>query len=149
MNFYLALNLALIIAFTSILLVIASEGGCCRKRIYCYECDSRYDSRCGDAFNLTRDTGLIVPCYDYCVKLKHMIDNQFHYLRTCADSLKGIYIKKTEVCYSTKTQEKGSLCFCEQDLCNIAAGPSKKLIDNIKQILVFFIFIYFKFLLYS
>lgn len=109
-------------ALTVLLLsgVIASDSQCCRKKIYCFECDSRHDSRCGDSFNLTRDTGLVVPCYDYCVKLKHTFNNQFHYLRTCADSLKEIYIKKTEVCYSTRIQEKGSLCFCEQDLCNTA-----------------------------
>jgi hypothetical protein len=97
-----------------------SDSQCCRKKIACFECDSRYDARCGDSFNLTRETGTIVMCDDYCVKLKHVHENKYHYLRTCADTLKDIYIKKTEVCYTTRSQNTGSLCFCEQDLCNSA-----------------------------
>jgi hypothetical protein len=97
-----------------------SDSQCCRKKIACFECDSRYDSRCGDSFNLTRETGMIVMCDDFCVKLKHVHENKYHYLRTCADTLKEIYIKKTEVCYTTRSHSAGSLCFCEQELCNRA-----------------------------
>ena len=97
-----------------------SDTQCCRKKIDCFECDSRFDPRCGDAFNLTRETGIISLCDDYCVKLKHMFENKYYYLRTCADSLKKIYIKKTDVCYTTRTADSGSLCFCDQDLCNKA-----------------------------
>ncbi len=147
MRFSIAFSFVMLISLSSVVSVIASDsGGCCRKRIYCYECDSRFDPRCGDSFNLTRDTGLIVPCYDYCVKLKHLFDNQFHYLRTCADTLKEVYIKKTEVCYSTRAQEKGSLCFCEQDLCNAAARLSRIFDDNLKQIVFVFVLFYYKFL---
>ena len=113
-----------------------SDSQCCRKKIACFECDSRYDPRCGDSFNLTRDTGMVVMCDDYCVKLKHIHENKLHYLRTCADTLKEIYIKKTEVCYTTRSQLSGSLCFCEQDLCNrgssMASYFSISLENNIK-----------------
>jgi hypothetical protein len=119
-------------SFITVVLIISlvpqalgtTDSQCCRKKIYCFECDSRIDPRCGDSFNLTRDTGTLVPCNDFCVKLKHIYDNKYHYLRTCADTLKEIYIKKTEVCYTTRSMEKGSLCFCEQDLCNTAPNPT-------------------------
>ena len=99
-----------------------SDSQCCRKKIACFECDSRYDARCGDQFNLTRETATLVMCDDLCVKLKHKVENKFHYLRTCADTIKKIYIKKTEVCYASRSKEGGNLCFCEQDLCNSASA---------------------------
>ena len=107
------------IQFTIVTLTSAnSDSNCCRKKVYCYECDSRFEPRCGDTFNLTRDSSKVVVCDDYCVKLKHVHENKYHFLRTCANSLKSVYIKKTEVCYATRSTDKGSLCFCEQDLCN-------------------------------
>lgn len=109
----------LLTLFAFITLITAnSDSNCCRKKVHCYECDSRFDPRCGDTFNLTRDSSTIVVCDDYCVKLKHIYENKYHFLRTCATSLKSVYIKKTEVCYATRSTDKGSLCFCEQDLCN-------------------------------
>lgn len=117
-------NILIIAIFLVSFLILSAkannDGNCCRKKIYCYECDSRFDPRCGDTFNLTRDTGLLVPCNDYCVKMKHIVDNKYHFLRTCADTLKEIYMKKTEVCYATRSEDKGSLCFCGQELCNSA-----------------------------
>ncbi|RNA09304.1 quiver isoform X1 [Brachionus plicatilis] len=97
-----------------------ADGQCCRRRIECFECDSRFDPRCGDNFNLTRDTGTLIYCDDLCIKLKHRFGNQFYYIRSCADQFKKIYIKKTSVCYSTRTNDGGHLCFCDHDLCNNA-----------------------------
>lgn len=97
-----------------------ADGQCCRRRIECYECDSRFDPRCGDQFNLTRDTGTLIYCDDLCIKLKHKFGNQFYYIRSCADQFKKIYIKKTSVCYSTRINDGANLCFCDQDLCNNA-----------------------------
>jgi hypothetical protein len=133
---YLMLDkLTLLILVTSLLSVKAasnSDTQCCRKRIECFECDSRFDSRCGDSFNLTRETGMIVPCDDYCVKLKHKYGNRYYYVRTCAETLKRIYIKKTDVCYTTRTNDGGHLCFCDQELCNSAIRTSYflKIYDN-------------------
>lgn len=60
------------------------------------------------------------------------------------DTLKKIYIKKTEVCYSSRSRSGGHLCFCEQDLCNTATHSIKKL--NISNMLFFsFLFVMFKF----
>lgn len=64
------------------------------------------------------DTNAIVNCHDYCVKLRHTYEGVIYYLRTCADTLKKIHIKKTEVCYASRSKTGGHLCFCEQDLCN-------------------------------
>ena len=90
----------------------------CRKRIYCYNCDSRTDDKCGDQFN---QTGVPVEsCDELCVKVKYKHGDSFYYIRSCADALKKIAIKKTEVCYSTRAKSDGYLCFCKQDLCNNA-----------------------------
>lgn len=108
-----------------------SDGQCCRKRIECFECDSRFDPRCGDPFNLTRETGTLIYCDDLCVKLKHKFGSQFYYIRSCADTFKKIYIKKTDVCYTTRTKDGGNLCFCDQELCNTAAPSSLHSIKSI------------------
>lgn len=128
LNYFCLHSIFLTLILISVCSVLGNpDTQCCRKKIYCYECDSRNDPRCGDSFNLTRDTGVLVPCNDFCVKLKHIYENKYHYLRTCADTLKEIYIKKTEVCYTTRSHDKGSLCFCEQDLCNSADQNGFKL----------------------
>ncbi len=97
-------------------------GDPCCKKFDCFECDSRFDSRCGESFNLTRETGTIIPCNEFCVKLKHFYDDDYHYVRTCSSTIKDIYIKKTHVCYTTMTKDDGNLCFCDEDLCNRAAS---------------------------
>lgn len=128
---------------------VAAELGdehCCRKRIECYECDSRFDPRCGDTFNLTRDTGTIIFCNDLCVKLKHKHLNQYFYIRTCADTFKKIQIKKTEVCYTTRSKEIGYLCFCDEDLCNAARSYFKvdrKIFHDILELAIFLVIISF------
>lgn len=101
--------------------IVAFADQCCKK-FDCYECDSRFEPGCGESFNLTRDTGNIVPCGEYCVKLKLFHEKDYYYLRTCSSTLKDVYIKKTHVCYSTMTSDEGSLCFCEEDLCNRATS---------------------------
>jgi hypothetical protein len=114
----------LFFAISVIFVVVEAEMGdehCCRKRIECFECDSRFDARCGDTFNLTRETGTLIHCNDLCVKLKHRYGNQYYYVRSCADTFKKVYIKKTEVCYTTRDKNGGYLCFCDEDLCNEAA----------------------------
>lgn len=101
----------------------AGDGGCCRRPVECYECDSRTSSNCHDPFNMTRDSVHVRRCNDLCYKLKHRVGDRFYYIRGCADSLKKLYnIKKTDVCYSTRSKDGGNLCFCDQELCN-AAGP--------------------------
>ena len=96
----------------------SSDDQCCRKRIECFECDSRYNPNCNDAFNQTRENGNFVYCNDLCVKLRHYYENQFYYIRSCADQFKNILIKKTEVCYSTRKKDGSYLCFCGHDRCN-------------------------------
>jgi len=103
-----------------------SDGPCCRKRIKCFECDSRYDPNCADPFLLSRDNGTMIYCDDLCIKLKHKLGNQFHYIRSCADQFKKIYIKKTNVCYSNRAKDGGYLCFCDQDECNDAISLTKQ-----------------------
>lgn len=107
-----------------------SDEHCCRKRIECFECDSRFDPRCGDTFNLTRETGKLIFCDDLCVKLKHKFGNQFYYIRSCADTFKKIYIKKTEVCYTTRLKDNGNLCFCDEDLCNSTPPTTTTITSN-------------------
>ena len=102
-----------------------SDGQCCRKRIQCYECDSRYEPRCGEPFNLTQSSGLVIGCDDLCVKLKHKFNGNFFYIRSCADQFKRIHIKKTDVCYSTRLKDGGNLCFCDQEFCNHATRARK------------------------
>ena len=113
--------------FSNLRTVLGDFGDehCCRKRIECFECDSRFDPRCGDTFNLTRETGTLIYCDDLCVKLKHKFGNQYYYIRSCADTFKKIYIKKTEVCYTTRTKDSGNLCFCDEDLCNRSMSTMK------------------------
>ena len=106
---------------TSFFQIIALADQCCKK-FECFECDSRFESGCGESFNLTRDTGNAVPCNEYCVKLKLFHEKEYYYLRTCSSTLKDVFIKKTQVCYSTMTSDEGSLCFCEDDLCNRASS---------------------------
>lgn len=95
-----------------------SDGQCCRKRIQCFECDSRYDARCGEPFNLTSSSGMMIYCDDLCVKLKHKFNGQFYYIRSCADQFKRILIKKTDVCYANRLKDGSNLCFCDQEYCN-------------------------------
>jgi hypothetical protein len=102
-----------------------TDGPCCRKRIKCFECDSRYDPNCADQFSLSRDNGTMIYCDDLCIKLKHKLGSQFHYIRSCADQFKKIYIKKTNVCYSNRAKDGGYLCFCDQDECNDANSLNK------------------------
>lgn len=110
-------NIVSLSQFSFVLAELGDEH-CCRKRIECFECDSRFDPRCGDTFNLTRETATVIFCDDLCVKLKHKFGNQYYFIRSCADTFKKIYIKKTEVCYTTRTKDDGHLCFCDEDLCN-------------------------------
>jgi hypothetical protein len=145
-------NIYIFLATVTLLTVSSSEGnsdhadgGCCRRPVECFECDSRFDSRCGDPFNLTRETGTKPPlcfefqainltvmiffyllgpvkyCNDLCFKLKHKVGDKYYYIRSCADTLKKLYIKKTDVCYLTRSKDDGHLCFCDQELCNDAA----------------------------
>lgn len=123
--------LFLLTSFSNKFVKSNSDGQCCRKRIECYECDSRFDPRCGDPFNLTRDTGSLIYCDDLCVKLKHKFGNQFYYIRSCADTFKKLYIKKTDVCYSTRIKEGGNLCFCDHELCNSANANGLKSVINL------------------
>lgn len=114
---FVAINfLALIISLTPVL--ANSDGQCCRKRIECFECDSRFDARCGEPFNMTRENGNFIQCDDLCVKLRHKFGNQFYYIRSCADQFKNILIKKTDVCYTTRKKDGSNLCFCDQERCN-------------------------------
>jgi hypothetical protein len=99
-----------------------SDGQCCRKRIQCFECDSRYDARCGEPFNLTSSSGMMIYCDDLCVKLKHKFNGQFYYIRSCADQFKRILIKKTDVCYANRLKDGSNLCFCDQEYCNGAVS---------------------------
>ena len=103
----------------------SSDDQCCRKRIECFECDSRTNPGCGDAFNMTRENGNFIHCNDLCVKLRHKFENQYYYIRSCADQFKNILIKKTEVCYSTRKKDGSYLCFCNHDRCNRAAPSSR------------------------
>jgi hypothetical protein len=96
------------------------DGGCCRRAIACFDCDSRFDPRCGDTFNMTSENGPIKMCNDLCYKLKHKVGDKYYYIRSCADTLKKIYIKKTDVCYLTRTKDSGNLCFCDTEHCNSA-----------------------------
>ncbi len=96
---------------------VQCDVNCCKK-FECFECDSRYDSRCGEGFNLTKENAVTIPCTDYCVKLKHWYNKEYHYVRTCSTTIKEIYMKKTHVCYTTMTKDDGNLCFCDEDLCN-------------------------------
>ena len=96
----------------------SSDDQCCRKRIECFECDSRFNPGCGDSFNQTRENGNFIYCNDLCVKLRHKYENTFYYIRSCADQFKNILIKKTEVCYSTRKKDGSYLCFCNHDRCN-------------------------------
>ena len=87
------------------------------------------------------ETNAIVNCHDYCVKLRHTYEGVIYYLRTCADTLKKIHIKKTEVCYASRSKTGGHLCFCEQDLCN----KSQSSIVTDKKNIYFLLFILFIF----
>ena len=91
---------------------------CCKRKVNCYNCDSRTDDKCGDSFNSTGVT--TEACEDLCAKIKYKHLSTFYYIRMCAENLKKISIKKTEVCYSTRAKSDGYLCFCEGDLCNRA-----------------------------
>lgn len=123
--------LLLALSFLITLGLVRSEA-CCKK-FNCFECDSRYDPRCGESFNLTRETGVTIPCNDFCVKLKHFFGNDYHYVRTCSSTIKEIYIKKTHVCYTTMTKDDGSLCFCDEDLCNTATSSNFYEFSNFPQ----------------
>jgi hypothetical protein len=115
-SFISLIIIILLISFTFVL-----SDPCCRRNIECFSCDSRDDPRCSDPFNLTRETGKVVRCDDLCVKLKYESEGTYHYIRNCATTLKKIYIKKTEVCYTTRKNTNGYLCFCDQgDICNDA-----------------------------
>ncbi len=121
------------ITFKIVILIIILNLTCtvceqCCKKIECFECDSRFDSRCGESFNLTRETGKTIECTEFCVKLKHFYNEGYHYMRTCSSTIKDIFIKKTQVCYTTMSKDDGNLCFCEEDLCNRAI--SSKISSN-------------------
>jgi hypothetical protein len=137
----MALNGSIFIILNIIFFTIQSvnanaDNQCCRRRINCYNCDSRTDEKCGDMFN---QTGVpFEACDDLCVKIKYKHGDSYYYVRSCADALKKISIKKTEVCYSTRAKSGGHLCFCEQDLCNHADS----LFENSKEKFVLFYFIY-------
>ena len=107
----------------NLIVSIATNEQCCKK-FECFECDSRFEPRCGESFNLTRETGHTVECTEFCIKLKHFYNNDYHYLRTCSSTIKNIFIKKTQVCYTTMSKDDGNLCFCDDDLCNRAASLS-------------------------
>lgn len=107
----------------------ANSEQCCKK-FECFECDSRYDKRCGESFNLTRENAVTLLCNEYCVKLKHFINNEYHYVRTCSSTLKDVYIKKTHVCYTTMTHDDGYLCFCDDDLCNHSPSVYSSLFNS-------------------
>lgn len=116
----------------------AEPEGCCRKRVNCYMCDSRIDPNCGDSFNTTNVS--IGFCDELCVKLKYKHDDKFYYIRNCAESLKKISLKKTDVCYSTRAHNGGYLCFCEQDLCN--SSISTYFASNLPAFLLLFILLF-------
>jgi hypothetical protein len=103
-------------------IVNCSDQQCCKKKKNCYNCDSRVDDKCGDSFNSTGVT--TEGCEDFCAKIKYKYGSSFYYIRTCAENLKKISIKKTEVCYSARAKTDGNLCFCDGDLCNSANTPS-------------------------
>ena len=107
----------------------SSDDQCCRKRFECFECDSRYNPGCNDAFNQTRENGNFVYCNDLCVKLRHKYENTFYYIRSCADQFKNVLIKKTEVCYSTRKKDGSYLCFCGHDRCNKATRQTLSSFD--------------------
>lgn len=113
----LTFNLFIILLIATLTMYCdASDSQCCRKRINCYNCDSRTDPKCGDIFN---KTGAPMEfCDDLCVKLRYKHGDNYYFIRSCADTLKTISLKKTEVCYTTRTKNSGHLCFCEADLCN-------------------------------
>jgi hypothetical protein len=94
-----------------------ADGQCCRGKINCYACDSRDDMRCGEVLNDTINIPKIL-CDDLCVKLKYKHENQFYYIRNCANILNKTTVKKLDVCYTTRVKNGGHLCFCETELCN-------------------------------
>ena len=85
----------------------SSDDQCCRKRIECFECDSRYNPGCNDAFNQTRENGNFVYCNDLCVKLRHKYENTFYYIRSCADQFKNVLIKKLR--FAIRREKKTAL----------------------------------------
>lgn len=130
-NNYRCLMLLLILIASSHLVSSNPDSQCCRKKIECFECDSRYDARCEDGF-VRNITDSFIHCDDLCVKLKHVVNQKTYYIRTCADTIKNIQIKKTDVCYTSK--EGGFLCFCDQDRCNHAAPLHHRAANLIKSL---------------
>ncbi|KAL3288075.1 hypothetical protein HHI36_002526 [Cryptolaemus montrouzieri] len=99
---------------------------CSTHYIYCYECDSYTDLRCGN-INKTdhpKDQPPLVLCHGCCVKMVRNANKSNEIIRrTCTSNL-YINISIADHLCIPESNTSDRMCYCDDDLCNSSSKPS-------------------------
>uniref|UniRef100_A0A1I8GV85 UPAR/Ly6 domain-containing protein qvr n=1 Tax=Macrostomum lignano TaxID=282301 RepID=A0A1I8GV85_9PLAT len=104
----------------------ASDPDHCKdQNMDCVECDSLYDSRCRDPFDVSLVKRGLVPsvrCGGVCSKWVHRYaDGSSRVRRTCSKNLRLKKVSPYLVCID-ESRRNGQLCFCDKRNCNAAVA---------------------------
>ncbi|XP_053200991.1 protein quiver-like isoform X2 [Panonychus citri] len=104
------------------------------KKIWCYECSTETNPKCGDPFNISLVRGeerdvTLNQCEGCCIKIVKKKDTPQQIIqRTCTGKIQINLFMVDHVCME-ESDGKGHMCFCESDACNL--GSTINSIDSI------------------
>ena len=103
--------------------IASAEEECLKKKIWCYDCSTETNPKCGDPFNISLVRGedkdvTLTQCEGCCIKIVKKKDTPQQIIqRTCTGKIQINLFMVDHVCME-ESDGKGHMCFCESDACN-------------------------------
>ncbi|XP_015783563.1 protein quiver [Tetranychus urticae] len=103
--------------------ITSAEEECLKKKIWCYDCSTETNPKCGDPFNISLVRGedkdvTLTQCEGCCIKIVKKKDTPQQIIqRTCTGKIQINLFMVDHVCME-ESDGKGHMCFCESDACN-------------------------------